>query len=183
MLESGPNPSWRKLLTWALHLPARYLPGAGLRAQMHRWRGVHIGEDVFIGEDVYIENNYPHCVWIGDRAQIGIRTIIMAHLRGPGRVNIEKDAYIGPCCVIAAAHGRTVTIGEGAVVGALSVITADVPPRAFVRPPPAEPVAQVRQPLATAASYKDFMRGLAPLKPKDRNVQSDASAKAPLPPR
>ena len=142
------------------------MPGASLRVLLHRWRGVQIGSNVFIGDEVYLENNYPECIQIGDNVQIGIRTIIMAHLRGPGRVIVEKDAYIGPGCVIAAAHGRTVSIGQGAVIGALTVVTSDVPPRAFLRPKPAEQVATVRQPLATADSYLEFMRGLKPTRSK-----------------
>jgi acetyltransferase-like isoleucine patch superfamily enzyme len=156
----------RKWINWPLHLMARFLPGAQLRARLHRWRGVRIGSNVFIGDEVYLENNHPECIEIGDNVQIGIRTIIMAHLRGPGRVIVEKDAYIGPGCVIAAAHGRTVSIGSGAVIGALTVVTSDVPPRAFLRPKPAEQVATVRQPLATAGSYLEFMRGLQPTRPK-----------------
>jgi acetyltransferase-like isoleucine patch superfamily enzyme len=145
---------------------ARFVPGARLRVQLHRWRGVRIGSHVFIGDEVYLENNHPECIDIGDNVQIGVRTIIMAHLRGPGRVVIEKDAYVGPGCVIAAAHGRTVNIGSGAVIGALTMVTSDVPPRAFLRPKPAEQVATVRQPLATAESYLEFMRGLQPTRSK-----------------
>src|SRR5437667_9360468 len=133
----------KKCLNWPLHRLARCVPGVAVRVRLHRWRGVQIGSNVFIGEEAYLENNYPECIQIGDNVQIGIRTIIMAHLRGPGRVVIENDAYIGPGCVIAAAHGRTVSIGSGAVIGALTVVTSDVPPRAFLRPKPAEQVATV----------------------------------------
>ena len=118
----------RKCLNWPLHLLARFVPRAPVRVLLHRWRGVRIGANVFLGDEVYLENNYPECIEIGDNVQIGIRTIIMAHLRGPGRVVIEDDVYIGPNCVITAAHGRTVRIGNGTVVGALSAITSDVPP-------------------------------------------------------
>jgi len=147
---------------------ARFVPGTQLRVRLHRWRGVQIGLNVFIGDEVYLENNYPECIQIGDNVQIGIRTIIMAHLRGPGRVVIAEGAYIGPGCVIAAAHGRTVRIGAGAVVGALTVVTSDVPPRAFVRSTPAEQVATARQPLATAGTYLEFIRGLAPVDGKEK---------------
>jgi acetyltransferase-like isoleucine patch superfamily enzyme len=154
----------RKWINWPLHLMARFLPGAQLRVQLHRLRGVRIGSNVFIGDEVYLENNHPERIEIGDNVQIGIRTIIMAHLRGPGRVIIERDAYIGPGCVIAAANGRTLRIGAGAVVSALTVVTADIPAQAFMRGAPPEQVATVRQPLATAGSYHDFVRGLVPLR-------------------
>jgi UDP-3-O-[3-hydroxymyristoyl] glucosamine N-acyltransferase len=167
----------KKCLNWPLHQLARFVPGASLRVLLHRWRGVQIGSNVFIGDEAYLENNYPECIQIGDNVQIGIRTIIMAHLRGPGRVVIENDAYIGPNCVIAAAHGRTIKIGAGAVIGALSAITADVPPHALIRSASPEQVAAVRQPLATAGSYQEFLRGLAPLagKGKENCVHRNAA--------
>jgi serine acetyltransferase len=154
----------RKCLNWTLHLLARTLPGTALRVRLHRLRGIRIGKNVHIGEGAYLENNYPECIEIGDDVQIGIRTIIMAHLRGPGRVIIENEAYIGPGCVIATPHGRTLRIGAGSVVGALSVVTADVPARAFLRGAPPQQVGTVLQPLSTAGSYNDFVRGLAPLR-------------------
>lgn len=154
----------KKGLNWLLHQLARSVPGASLRVLLHRWRGVQIGSNVFIGDEAYLENNYPECIQIGDNVQIGIRTIIMAHLRGPGRVVIEDGVYIGPNCVIAATHARTIRIGAGAVIGGLSLITADVPAQAFLRPALPKQVAMARQPLATAGSYREFMRGLEPIR-------------------
>src|SRR2546429_3341878 len=167
----------KKCLNWPLHRLARFVPGASLRVRLHRWRGVQIGSNVFIGDEAYLENNYPECIQIGDNVQIGIRTIIMAHLRGPGRVVIEDDVYIGPNCVIATAHARTIKIGTGAVIGALSAITTDVPPRALIKSAPPEQVAAVRQPLPTAGVYQEFLRGLAPLarKAKENCVHRNAT--------
>jgi acetyltransferase-like isoleucine patch superfamily enzyme len=124
---------------------------------------VKIGEGVFIGDDVYLENEYPERVEIHDGAQISIRAIILAHTRGPGGVVIEKNAYVGPNSVLATSAGKTLRIGEGAVIGAGVVITMDVPPRAFIPPYPANPVAVATVPLATAARIEDFIRGLRPL--------------------
>jgi len=129
---------------------------------IHRLRGIKIGKDVVIGDDVYLENEFPECVEIQDEVSIGVRTIIFAHARGPGRVVIEKAAYIGPNCVIAASEGRTITIGEGAVLGASSVITSDIAPHTFVRPEPPRVIAEVTVPLSTKTSFNDFLRGLKP---------------------
>jgi acetyltransferase-like isoleucine patch superfamily enzyme len=134
------------------------------RANYHRWRGVKIGTDVFIGDDVYLENEYPHCVEIHDGAQISIRAMIIAHTRGPGRVIIEKDAYIGPNAVIVTSAGRTLRIGEGAVIGAGVVITKDVPAQTFIAPQPAHPVARATVPFTKADRVEDFIRGLVPLR-------------------
>lgn len=127
-------------------------------------RGVTIGNDVFIGDEVYIENEFPEAVEIHDGAQISLRTVILAHTRGPGRVIIEKDAFIGACAVIATVAGKTLRIGEGSVIGPLSVITKDVPAFTFIANESAKPSARVTVPLAKAQTIAEFIRGLAPLK-------------------
>jgi serine acetyltransferase len=155
----------RGLMNRVLHLMARQLPGAtGLRLHLHRWRGVKVGSNVFIGDEVYLENEYPERIEIQDGAQISIRAIVLAHTRGPGWVVIERDAYVGPNAVVVTSAGRTLRIGEGAVVGAGVVVTKDVLPRMFIPPQPANPVATVTVPLAKAEHVEDFIRGLVPLR-------------------
>jgi len=160
----------RRLSNRLLHLMARQLPGAaGLRPRLHRWRGVKMGLNVFIGDEVYVENEYPERVEIQDGVQISIRAMILAHTRGPGWVVIEKDAYVGPNAVVVTSAGKTLRIGEGAVVGAGVVVTKDVPAHTFIPPQPANPVATVRVPLAKAERVEDFIRGLAPLRTTSRS--------------
>jgi acetyltransferase-like isoleucine patch superfamily enzyme len=155
----------RNLFNRVFHFLARQLPGAtGLRPRLHRWRGIKVGKDVFIGDDVYIENEYPECVEIHDGVQISIRAIILAHTRGPGRIVLQKDSYVGPNTIIVTSAGRTLCIGEGAVVGAGVTITKDVPARTFVAPHPASPVARVTVPLSKAERLEDFIRGLVPIR-------------------
>jgi serine acetyltransferase len=151
----------------SLHMLARQLPGAtSVRPALHRLRGATIGKHVFIGDDVYLENEYPECVEIQDGVQISIRAILLAHTRGPGRIIIERDAYIGPNVVVATTSGKTLRIGEGAVIGAGVVITKDVPRRAFIPPPSAQPVATVTVPLTQAKHVEDFVKGLVPIRPE-----------------
>ena len=118
----------RRLSNRLLHLLARFSPGATtVRPFLHRLRGVRIRGRVFISDEVYIENEYPECVEIHDDVQIGIRVIIMAHTRGPGKVLIERSAYVGPNSVVLGHPGRTLTLGEGSVVAAASVVTSNLP--------------------------------------------------------
>jgi acetyltransferase-like isoleucine patch superfamily enzyme len=124
---------------------------------------VKIGKGVFIGDDVYIENEFPECVEIQDQASIALRATVIAHFRGPGKVIIEKKAWIGPGCLIAGSTGKTLTIGEGATVAALSVVVKDVPPHTFVGGSPAKPIARVTVPMTLEASYDDWKNGLRPL--------------------
>jgi acetyltransferase-like isoleucine patch superfamily enzyme len=169
----GRKPLLIRFANRILHSLARVCPGSySVRPCLHRWRGVKVGHGVFIGEDVYLENEYPECVEIGDGCEIGLRTVIIAHLRGPGRVVIKPNVWIGSCCLIAGANGRVLTIGEGAVIGGGSVITADVPDRALVKASASVPAAVANVPLATA-TYQEFMRGLRPLRnnKKEPSVQ------------
>lgn len=158
----------RGTLNRLLHRLARISPGSTtVRPRIHRWRGVRVGAGVFIGDDVYIENEHPDCVEIQDNVQISIRAIIIAHTRGPGRVIIERDAFVGPNCVIVSGAGRTLRIGRGAVVGAGSVITKSVPAGLYVSPPPVQAVARVSVPLPVAKSMREFLAGLTPIRRSD----------------
>jgi len=158
-----------------IHLIARIAPGArSFRPFLHRLRGVKIGKNVFIGDGVYLENLFPECIEIHDQAQLSVRAIILAHNRGPGRVIICKQAYVGPNCVVIAAKNRTVTIGEGATIGASSVITTNVPPFVFIGPQQPNIVARVTVPLAATDDYWEFVRGLQPMA-NDESEQAEKS--------
>jgi carbonic anhydrase/acetyltransferase-like protein (isoleucine patch superfamily) len=146
-------------------LLARFLPGATtLRPTLHRLRGVKITGKVFIGEDVYVENEYPENVEIQHGASIALRSVLIAHTRGPGKIIIGRNAFIGANCVIMAPPGRTVTIGEGAVIKSSTLVSANVPGYTFFGLPTAQPLATVTVPLTMETSYEQFLGGLKPLR-------------------
>ena len=158
----------RNVFNRLLHMIARSVPGArGLRPFLHRLRGVKIGKDVFIGDQVYLENLFPEFIEIQDHAQLSVRATVLAHNRGAGKVVIGKKAYVGPHCVVIAAKGRTLTIGEGATIGASCVITTNVPPYIFLSPAKPNIAGRVTVPLAATEDYWEFVKGLKPLSPKD----------------
>jgi acetyltransferase-like isoleucine patch superfamily enzyme len=151
-----------------LNALARISPGAeSLRPLLHRARGVQVGQHVFIGDGVYIDNEYPECIEIHDHVQISIRAILIAHTRGPGRVIIEKGAFIGPNSVVVCGAGRVLKIGEGAVISAGLVITKSVPPRIYLAPPSPRAMARVKIPLPTSKTMEEFWSGLTPLEPPE----------------
>jgi acetyltransferase-like isoleucine patch superfamily enzyme len=155
----------RRVTNRILHQFARVLPGAtSIRPFLHGLRGVQIHGSVFIGEDVYLENEYPERVEINDGVQIGLRSTLIAHTRGPSRIVIERNAFIAANCVLAASPGKTLTIGEGAVLGVGSCVTNDVPAFMFYSVERAKPIAIVTKPLTIGTSYEQFVRGLRPLK-------------------
>ena len=119
----------KRFINRLLHFLARFLPGAKtLRPFIHRMRGVKINGTAFIGEDVYIENEYPENVEINDQCSINVRATILAHFRlGYGKVVLEEKVRIGPHSLIASSDGKTLTIGEGSVIAAGSVVTRSIP--------------------------------------------------------
>jgi acetyltransferase-like isoleucine patch superfamily enzyme len=144
---------------------ARFLPGAtSLRPWLHRLRGVGISGRVFIGDEVYLENEYPDAIELHDGALIGLRSTIVAHTRGPGRVIIGENVVIGAGTLIVCSAGKTITIGEGAVIGAGSVVANSIPPFTFCGGPRVQALATVTVPFTLATSHQAFLRGLRPLK-------------------
>jgi len=157
---------FRRLFNRILALLARFLPGhKGLRPFLHRLRGVKIYGDVRIGEDVILENEFPEFIELHDGCRIALRSTLMAHFRGTGRIIVGKNVLIGPGCFISAsAPNKTLTIGDGSVLAAGSVvINKDVPPLTMVGGVPAKPIAKLANPLTLNTSYEDFKKGLVPL--------------------
>jgi len=152
-----------------LALIALYGPGAETtRVRLHRMRGVRIGSGCFIGTDVIIETAFPHLVEIGDRVDLGMRTTIVAHQQGEiadenePSVRIGDDVFIGPGSLLL----PHVTVGDGAVVTAGSVVTTSVPPLTMVRGNPAEAVARCGVPLGRSTPLREFYRQLRPIRRK-----------------
>jgi acetyltransferase-like isoleucine patch superfamily enzyme len=157
----------RRTLNRILGMVARFAPGAtSLRPFLHKLRGVRISGKVFIGDDVYLENEYPECVELHDGAQINLRSILIAHTRGSGKIVIGKDAFVGANCVLTASPGVTLSVGEGAVIATSSVVASDVPPHTLVGNEKAKPLARVRVPLTMETPYDQFLAGLRPLNQK-----------------
>lgn len=155
---------FRRISNRVLHLMARFGPGgATIRPFLHRLRGVRIEGTVFIGEEVYLENEYPELIELHDGAQLALRSTVICHFRDVGRVIIGKNVWIGPGCIIAASPGKTLTIGEGSLVAAGSVVLKDIPPFTFAGGTPAKPIAKITVPMTMTTPYHVFKEGLVPL--------------------
>jgi len=131
-----------------------------------------IGKNVFISQFVYIDEAHPEAVTIGDNCIIGLRTSIISHFYtgprrpvGNGRVVIDKEVFIGPHCVIL----PNVTISEGAVIRAGTVVSRNVPAHTFWGPPAAEALGTASVPLTPDTEYEDFMGGLKMRVKRQRN--------------
>ena len=149
---------------------ARSGPGARtLRVWLHRARGVQIGKGVWIGYDAVIETSRPYLVTIEDGASIGMRVSIVAHFRETKGVTIKRNAFIGPGAIVL----PNVTIGEGAVVTAGSVVSTSVPAMTLVQGNPAVPIARCGVPLTEDVTVKQFSRRLMGLSRPARSPERE----------
>lgn len=139
---------------------AKLSPGNGLRIWLLKKCNYEIGQDVYIGEDLIIVDGLKdrtNYLFIGDRVAISPRVTFVLHTKPnwskiadyvnsrKGSITIEKDAWIGAGAVIL----PDVHIGEGAVVGANSVVTKDVPAYTIVGGIPAKKISTVNVPWAS----------------------------------
>lgn len=122
----------------------------GWRLQLLRWCGVRIGQQVYIADGLMIveELGGNELISIGDRVSIAPRVILVTSSHpnnslirpvapvASGPVTLEADAWIGAGAIILPG----VTVGRGAVVGALSVVGSNVEPLHVVAGQPARTI-------------------------------------------
>ena len=113
-------------------IAARWAPSFRLKSWLLRRTGARIGKFVSFGFETTIDIIFPQDITVEDDVVIGYNSTILCHgylrheyQRGP--VTIKKDASIGAGCTILPG----VTIGEGAVIGAMSLVNKDVPAGEF----------------------------------------------------
>ncbi len=135
---------------------AKRFPLNAVRVHALRAAGCAVGESVYIGEEFHVTDELdrnPCPLHIGDRVAIAQRVIVIlashpnkSRLRECvgtvlGSVTICDDAWIGAGVIIL----PNVTVGEGAIVAAGSVVTKDIPARAVVGGNPARVLKVVEQ--------------------------------------
>lgn len=147
---------WRKWLSnmmdWAILEP--FNPRK-LRPAIIRGMGAKVGKGVFIGDHVVIDLSHADLIEIDDYAHITGGCRLLCHQRDLknycvgdnaalcgyrlGKIHIGKGCMIGMETMIMPG----VTIGEGAVVGAGSLVTKDVPAWTVATGRPAKVVKQI----------------------------------------
>jgi maltose O-acetyltransferase len=104
-----------------------------------------------IGFNVNIDNVYPDLITISDGAALAGSNLLLAHSKPPAHfagvvesfaapVTIERNAWIGIGAIILAG----VTVGEGSIVSAGSVVTREVPPRYLAAGNPARHIRELK---------------------------------------
>jgi acetyltransferase-like isoleucine patch superfamily enzyme len=111
--------------------------GASCKISSHTFicEGVTIEDNVFVGHNVAFTNDtYPRAVNPDGTLQTEADWKVEYTV-------VKKGASIGSGCTILA----NLTIGEGAIVGAGSVVTKDVPPRTIAAGNPARVLREIEE--------------------------------------
>lgn len=128
-----------------------------LRPWVLRKVGAKVGKDVFIGSNVWIDSGHADMIILEDHVHIAGECTILCHQRNLSNYHIGDD-YAKLGYNIASVHlkkgcligQRTmvmpgVTIGEGAIVGAYSLVTKDIPPWTIAVGRPAKVIKQITE--------------------------------------
>lgn len=136
-----------KMMDWAILEPI--LPRK-LRPRILKWRGCKIGEHVFVGDYVRVDSGHCHLIEIDDYAHVTSGCRLLCHQRDlrnyrfgdnaadlgyrTGKIHIGKGCMIGMETMIMPG----VTVGDGSIVGARSLVTKDIPPYVIAAGMPAK---------------------------------------------
>ena len=153
---------YREILLYALWHFSSYFPlfpqiMNRVRPVIWRWMGATIGKNAIISYGVYLDVPGMKRLKIGKNALISPQTLFFFHRRdlhkyfqGMNAHDIPMKEYfttIGDNIQIGmrAMIMPGVTIGDGAVIGANSVVTKDIPPYAIVAGQPAKIIKYVNK--------------------------------------
>jgi acetyltransferase-like isoleucine patch superfamily enzyme len=132
-LGARPKQATRSL---ALALRVRSAIIAAYRAYYVRILGMDIASSATFSLKVKFDHTHPRGIHVGADSYVAFGAVILSH---DMTRNLRLDTRIGARCFIGA-HSIIlpgVTIGDGVIVGAGSVVTKDVPPNVVVAGNPA----------------------------------------------
>lgn len=126
-----------------------------MRPWLLRRLGAKVGKGVFIGDHCRFDQNHADHIIIEDNAHIASGTRLLCHLRNLSDYHIGDDyaklpyrlGFVklckGSCIGMESMVMPGVTIGEGAIVGAASLVAKDVPAWTIAVGSPAKPVKNI----------------------------------------
>jgi len=142
----------QKMMDWAILEPINPRKN---RPRILRKLGCKVGKDVFVGDYVRIDLSHADMITIDDHAHITSGTRLLCHQRNMSDYCVGDDyAKLGyiikPIHLCKGCHVGMdsfimpgVTIGEGAIVGAGSLVTKDVPAWTVATGRPAKVVKEI----------------------------------------
>ena len=144
--------SLEKMLDWAILEP---FEPRKLRPILIRKMGCHVGKNTFFGDYVRMDTSYADMIYIGDYSHVTSGCRLLCHQRDltgycvgdnaaelgykTGEIHIGKGVMVGMETIIMPG----VTIGDGAIIGAGSIVTRDIPAWTIATGRPARVVKQI----------------------------------------
>jgi acetyltransferase-like isoleucine patch superfamily enzyme len=127
-------PFWKVVKNFVVIQAARYTPFLGMKNWMYRnFLRMKVGEHTSFALMVMLDVMFPEKISVGRNTVIGYNTTILAHeylikeyRLGP--IEIGSEVMIGANCTILPG----ITIGDGAIVSAGTLVHKDVLPGTFV---------------------------------------------------
>lgn len=126
-----------------------------LRPAIMRSVGCHVGKDVFVGDKVWIDAGHAEMIYVDDHAHIASGSRLLCHQRnlshycqGDDYAKLGykvKPVHLCRGCLVGMETFVMpgVTIGEGAIVGAGSLVTKDIPAWTIATGRPAKVVKEI----------------------------------------
>ena len=144
----------QSMMDWAILEP--FMPRK-MRPWLLRRIGCHVGKNVFIGDFVRVDLQHAHMIYIDDYAHVTSDCRLLCHQRDLSNYKVGDNAalcgyrtgeiHIGKGCMIGMRSMIMpgVTIGDGAIVGANSLVTKSIPPYTIATGMPARVVKAVAE--------------------------------------
>ena len=143
--------SLRFLIDVFLRWMVLFMPLSRMRIPLHRARGVRIGKGALIGYNVTIDDVYPRFVTIGDGVAVSDGAFLLAHSKPPEYFKGQVESFVAPLTIgnnvwigVGAILLPGVTVGEGSIISAGSLVTRDVRPHWLVAGNPARHIQELK---------------------------------------
>jgi acetyltransferase-like isoleucine patch superfamily enzyme len=144
----------QSMMDWTIFAP---VAARMVRPWLLRRMGATVGKDVFIGDHCRFDLNHANLIILEDHVHITSGTRLLCHKRDLtnyfkgddsaklpyklGRVHFKKGSMIGMESMVMPG----VTVGEGAIIGAASLVSKDIPEWTIAVGSPAKVVKQVQK--------------------------------------
>jgi len=127
-----------------------------IRPYLWKKMGCKVGKKVFIGYGVWLDFNNSHLIEIGDNVHITNMCLLLCHQRdleqyfigeNAAKLKYKKDKIIIKNGVMIGMNSTImpgVTIGEGSIIGAQSLVVCDIPPWSIAAGNPAKVIQNIR---------------------------------------